>query len=189
LVRWWCPFTHCRRLWAAFPSPRRGHPRWLPELEADLVRTRIRAAWALTDAELAEQRLELLASELDRTWPDAAASLREGMTETLTLTRLGITGQLARTLCSTNPCESMIEIVRYPPNVKHWQDGDMPRRWTLALTYVEMALMRADRLTATERAMASTVRDRPRPHPWRFQLSCSASPMMMPSGPRRKQSR
>jgi putative transposase len=50
----------------------------LPEIEADLVRTRIRAAWALTDAELAEQRLELLASELDRTWPDAAASLREG---------------------------------------------------------------------------------------------------------------
>jgi hypothetical protein len=36
------------------------------------------AAWALTDVELAEQRLELLASELDRTWPDAAASLREG---------------------------------------------------------------------------------------------------------------
>ena len=31
--------------------------------------------------------------------------------------------------------------------------------------------------------------DSPRPHPWRFQLSCSASPMMMPSGPRRKQSR
>ena len=57
------------------------------------------------------------------------------------------------------------------------------------LTYVKMALVRADRLTATERAMASTVRGRPRPHPWRFQLSCSASPMMMPSGPRRKQSR
>jgi uncharacterized protein YdhG (YjbR/CyaY superfamily) len=27
------------------------------------------------------------------------------------------------------------------------------------------------------------------PHPWRFQLSCSATPMMMPSGLRRKQSR
>ena len=60
---------------------------------------------------------------------------------------------------------------------------------TLALTYVEMALVWPDRLTATERAMASAVRGRPRPHPWRFQLSCSASPRMMPSGPRRKQSR
>ena len=49
----------------------------------------------LTDAELAERRLKLLASELDQTWPDAAASLRKGMAETLTLMRLGITGQLA----------------------------------------------------------------------------------------------
>ena len=73
----------------------------------------MRAAWALTDAELAEQRLELLASELDRTWPDAAGSLREGMADTLTLMRLKITGKLAQTLCSTNPCENMIEIVRY----------------------------------------------------------------------------
>jgi putative transposase len=47
--------------------------------------------------------------------------------------RLGITGQLAKTLCSTNPCESMIEIVRYTQrNVKRWQDGDMRKRWTAA---------------------------------------------------------
>jgi hypothetical protein len=44
------------------------------------VRARTRAAWALTDAELARQRLQLLASELNRTWPDAAASLREAWT-------------------------------------------------------------------------------------------------------------
>ena len=82
---------------------------------------------------LAEERLELLASELERTWPDAAASLREGMDDTLTLMRLGITGQLAKTLSSTNPCESMIEIVRYTQrNVKRWQDGDMRKRWTAA---------------------------------------------------------
>jgi len=105
----------------------------LPERDRDQVRARMRAAWSLTDAQLAEQRLQLLASELDRTWPDAAASLREGMAETLTLMRLGITGQLAKTLCSTNPCESMIEIVRYTQrNVKRWRDGDMRRRWTAA---------------------------------------------------------
>ena len=93
----------------------------------------MRAAWMLTDPDLAEQRLQLLAGELDRTWPDAAASLREGMAETLTLMRLGITGQLAKTLCSTNPCESMIEIVRYTQrNVKRWRDGDMRKRWTAA---------------------------------------------------------
>ena len=105
----------------------------LPERDRDQVRARIRAAWSLTDPELARQRLELLASELDRTWPDAAGSLREGMHDTLTLMRLGITGMLAQTLCSTNPCESMIEIVRYTQrNVKHWQDGDMRKRWSAA---------------------------------------------------------
>jgi len=105
----------------------------LPERDRPVILARIRGAWALTDADLAEQRLELLASELDRTWPDAAGSLREGMHDTLTLMRLGITGNLAKTLASTNPCESMIEIVRYTQrNVKRWHDGDMRKRWTAA---------------------------------------------------------
>jgi putative transposase len=105
----------------------------LPERDRGTVRTRIRAAWSLADPLLAEQRLQLLASELDQTWPDAAGSLREGIDDTLTLMRLGITGNLATTLCSTNPCESMIEIVRYTQrNVKRWQDGDMRKRWTAA---------------------------------------------------------
>jgi transposase-like protein len=105
----------------------------LPDRDRDQVRARLRAAWSLTDPELAEQRLVLLAGELDRTWPDAAGSLREGLDDTLTLMRLGITGQLAKTLCSTNPCESMLEIVRYTQrNVKRWQDGDMRKRWTAA---------------------------------------------------------
>jgi transposase-like protein len=105
----------------------------LPEADRDRIRGRMRAAWSLTDADLAGQRLELLASELDRTWPDAAVSLREGMVETLTLIRLGIDGPLAKTLGSTNPCESMIEIVRHTQrNVKRWRDGDMRKRWTAA---------------------------------------------------------
>jgi putative transposase len=105
----------------------------LPERERPGILVKVRGAWALTDADLAEQRLERLASELERTWPDAAASLREGMAETLTLMRLGIGGQLAKTLCSTNPCESMIEIVRDTQrNVKRWQNGDMRKRWTAA---------------------------------------------------------
>jgi transposase-like protein len=105
----------------------------LPERERPGVLTRIRAAWALTDAGLAQERLELLAGELDQSWPDAATSLREGLDDTLTLIRLGVDGQLAKTLSSTNPCESMIEIVRHTQrNVKRWQDGDMRKRWTAA---------------------------------------------------------
>src|SRR3954469_23706113 len=61
----------------------------LGERDRDQVRARIRAAWSLTDAELAQQRLQLLASELDRTWPDAAGSPREGSAGTLTLVRAG----------------------------------------------------------------------------------------------------
>jgi putative transposase len=105
----------------------------LPERDRPQTLARIRGAWALTNPLLAAQRLELLASELERTWPDAAGSLREGMDDTLTLMRLGIDGQLAKTLCSTNPCESMIEIVRYTQrNVKRWHQGDMRKRWTAA---------------------------------------------------------
>jgi hypothetical protein len=55
------------------------------------------------------------------------------MEETLTVTRLGITGKLKRTLQSTNPCESMIGTVRViQRNVKHWSSGEMCLRWTAA---------------------------------------------------------
>ena len=47
--------------------------------------------------------------------------------------RLGATERLRRTLSSTNPAESMIEIVRrIQRNVKRWQGGDMRLRWTAA---------------------------------------------------------
>ena len=54
------------------------------------------------------EQLNTLAVELDHAHPGAAASLREGLEETLTVTRLGITGKLKLTLQSTNPCESML---------------------------------------------------------------------------------
>lgn len=105
----------------------------LPERDRPRILARIRGAWALTDAKEAEQQLERLAEELERSWPDAGASLREGLSETLTLMRLQITGKLAKTLASTNPIESMIGIVRHTQrNVKRWQEGDMRKRWTAA---------------------------------------------------------
>jgi transposase-like protein len=105
----------------------------LPERDRPRILARIRGAWALKSAAVAETQLETLAAELERSWPDAAGSLREGMSETLTLMRLGITGRLAKSLSSTNPIESMIEIVRHTQrNVKRWQDGDMRKRWTAA---------------------------------------------------------
>ena len=93
----------------------------------------MRKAWKLDDHDWALADLHQLAGELERSHPGAASSLREGMAETLTLTRLGIKGKLKATLESTNPCESMIECVRRSSrNVKRWQSGDMALRWTAA---------------------------------------------------------
>jgi putative transposase len=86
-----------------------------------------------TDHDRALEQLNTLAVELDHAHPGAAASLREGMEETSTVTRLGITGKLKLTLQSTNPCESMISTVRViRRNVKNWSSGDMCLRWTAA---------------------------------------------------------
>ncbi len=105
----------------------------LPERDRPAVKMRLRRAWASDDHALALDGLRVLADELERTHPGAASSLREGLPETLTLTRLGIRGRLKRTLQSTNPIESMIEIVRRTSrNVKRWQSGDMCLRWTAA---------------------------------------------------------
>ncbi len=105
----------------------------LPERERPAVKQRLRRAWALDDHARALDQLRQLAGELDRSYPGAAGSLREGMEETLTLSRLGVTGSLKRTLESTNPCESMIEIVRRTQhNVKRWSSGEMALRWTAA---------------------------------------------------------
>jgi putative transposase len=105
----------------------------LPERDRPAVKRRLRTAWAEPDHDKALDRLQTLAGELDRTHPGAAGSLREGLAETLTLTRLKIRGPLKRTLESTNPCESMIECVRRTSrNVKRWQSGEMGLRWTAA---------------------------------------------------------
>ena len=105
----------------------------LAERDRPGVKQRLRSAWKLDDHAAALDRLRALAAELDRTHPGAAASLREGLEETLTLQRLGIRGSLKTTLASTNPCESMIECVRRTGrNVKRWQSGDMALRWTAA---------------------------------------------------------
>ena len=105
----------------------------LPERDRAAVKRRLRQAWALEDHDQAIDRLHALAVELERSHPGAAGSLREGLAETLTVARLGITSSLKRTLASTNPCESMIECVRRTSrNVKRWQSGEMALRWTAA---------------------------------------------------------
>ena len=105
----------------------------LPDAVASTVAKRMRRAYHHADPLIAQAELEALARELDRSHPGAAASLREGLAETLTITRLGVPPTLARTLRSTNSIESMIEICRdHAANVKRWQDGQMVLRWVAA---------------------------------------------------------
>ena len=105
----------------------------LPERDRPAVKRKLRAAWKLTDHRAAISGLEALAGELAHSHPGAAASLREGLAETVTLQRLGVHPQLWKTLSSTNPIESMIGICRATSrNVKRWQNGDMCLRWTAA---------------------------------------------------------
>jgi len=107
----------------------------LPERERAWVRAKLRKAWADSDHTHALASLKALARQLANVHPDAAGSLNEGLEETLTLTRLGVSGALKRTLCSTNPIESMFDTVRHTQrNVKRWRNGDMRLRWTAAGT-------------------------------------------------------
>jgi putative transposase len=105
----------------------------LPERMHASVDRILGEAWESADADLAKRRLERLASSLEAEHPGAAASIREGLDETLTLQRLGIEGALYRTLRSTNPIENLNgSIATYTRNVKRWQGGSMIVRWASA---------------------------------------------------------
>jgi hypothetical protein len=105
----------------------------LPDRLRQVTQRRMRQAYHAASALQAEGLLAELARELDKTHPGAAASLREGMTETLSVLALGVPPTLARTLRSTNSIESMIGICRdHSRNVKNWRDGTMALRWCAA---------------------------------------------------------
>lgn len=99
------------------------------ELHASVGRA-LRDAWNGANAELARKQLMRLAASLNAKHPGAAASLREGLEETLTVQALGVPGALYRTLRTTNPIENLNgSIARFTRNVKRWKDGQMTLRW------------------------------------------------------------
>jgi transposase-like protein len=105
----------------------------LPEAERDFIDTKLGRIFANPDPAAGLRDAKALAGALARKHPGAAASLREGLEDMFTVTRLGITGALARTLTTSNPIESMISIARTTNrNVTRWRDGQMVLRWTAA---------------------------------------------------------
>jgi transposase-like protein len=111
----------------------------LPQKHWDGLSRQLNAAYHETDYDQALKGLKTTARWLERLNPDAAASLREGMEETLTVVRLGVPELLRRTLATTNPIESAFSVAEnVTSRVKCWRDGDMRQRWCTA------GLMRAE---------------------------------------------
>lgn len=106
---------------------------YLPSDQQPWVNRQLTKAWALDDPTQAIQSLKSLATQLDVKYPDAAASLREGLEETVTVQRLRISGLLRKSLSTTNAIESAFDIVRdRTRNVKNWKNGKMVQRWAAA---------------------------------------------------------
>jgi len=106
----------------------------LPDHMHDHVERALGRAWGAKTVKLAKRQLERLASSLEREHPGAAASVREGLEETLTLIGLvNVDGALYKTLRTTNPIENLnSSLARYTRNVKRWRGGMMIQRWASA---------------------------------------------------------
>jgi transposase-like protein len=105
----------------------------LPERMRPSVSAALSQAYASRDEAQARRLLNNLERRLAKDHPGAAASLREGLDETLTVLRLGLPRALERTLATTNPIENLNSAARrICGRVKHWRSGEMILRWMTA---------------------------------------------------------
>jgi transposase-like protein len=104
----------------------------LPAALAAQVRAVMHAAYRLPERQ-GIAKLKAQAAWLKSAHPDAAASLLEGLEETFTVNRLGLTPALIRSLASTNIIENPNSAVRrVTSRVSRYRDADMALRWTAA---------------------------------------------------------
>lgn len=102
----------------------------LPASYHGRVRRELRAAWKMNRYDDALKALQSVVGSLKGLNASAAASLQEGLQETLTVHRLGVSECFRRTLRSTNPIESCFSRTReLSRNVKRWQSQEMTQRW------------------------------------------------------------
>jgi len=102
----------------------------LPAGKRAWMRAAIRRAWSAATAAQAKSKLRELARQLGDDHPGAAASLLEGLDETVTLLGLGSSGWLLKILSTTNAIENVQgTLARVSRNVKRWRDGEMALRW------------------------------------------------------------
>ena len=102
---------------------------YLPKEERSQVKSLLRAAWKL-DADKGIAQIKKLTKWLNLRYPQAAASLLEGLEECFTINRLDLPPSLHRCLATTNIIESPHAGVRIRTRrVTHWQNGKMVLRW------------------------------------------------------------
>lgn len=105
----------------------------LPEEKKAQAGWRLRSAWAKQDPKVAEKELRQTARWLEASWPMAAASLLEGLTETLTVQYLNLPPMLCRILSNTNLIENCFSQAAHRTHqVKRWDGPKMILRWTAA---------------------------------------------------------
>lgn len=105
----------------------------LPEAMKDQVGRTMSTAYRCGDVERAKRMLRGLARQLERKHPSAAASVREGLDETLTVMRFALPAYLERTLATTNAIEFVNSRIRATThNVTKWSSGAMAMRWVAA---------------------------------------------------------
>ena len=108
---------------------RRNVISYLPKEMQGQVAAALRAAWKLEPKE-GMTRLRTQIEWLERTHPKAAVSLREGMEETFTIARLGLSPMLRKCLTTTNIIESSLSGVEgRTGRVTRWRSGEMALRW------------------------------------------------------------
>jgi putative transposase len=106
---------------------------YLDESQKALVRIRMKNAYAKTTYDEAKNELLKLHTELARVNESAATSLLEGLEETLTLHKLGLSPELSKHLGTTNQIESvMSQIGQFTDKVDRWHNSNQILRWTAA---------------------------------------------------------
>ena len=113
---------------------KRNIQKYLPKKYHGMLSLKLKMAWGMTEYDKAFKELHKVHDWLASINQEAAASLDEGMQETLTVNRLNLPPQLRRVFSSTNLIESCFsragDLCR---NVKHWRDGNMARRWAASV--------------------------------------------------------
>lgn len=104
----------------------------LPKGEQPAVRAALNQAWRTPDLTEAQGQLLDLAADLETNRPEAAASLREGLAQTLTLQRLGLEAELGAVLGTTNLIENAYSTTEsICRRVTWWRDAGQAKRWAM----------------------------------------------------------